>query len=41
MNTIEIMVFAAPVLAAVIVISVGVLLTWLSARADRRKEQRR
>jgi hypothetical protein len=40
MSTIEILVFAGPLLAAVIAISFGVLLTWLSARADRRKEQR-
>lgn len=40
MSAIEITVFAAPVLAAVIVISFGFLLTWLSARAERRKAQR-
>jgi hypothetical protein len=37
MNTVEIMVFAAPVFAVVIVISVGFLTTWLSERAERRK----
>jgi len=40
MSTLEIMVVAAPVLAAVLAISFGFLLTWLSARADRRKMQR-
>jgi hypothetical protein len=37
MNTIEIMVFVAPVLAAVVALSVGLLTLWLSERAERRK----
>jgi hypothetical protein len=37
MNTIEIMVFVAPVLAAVVALSVGLLALWLNERAERRK----
>ena len=37
MNAIEIMVFVAPVLAAVVALSVGFLMMWLNERAERRK----
>jgi hypothetical protein len=40
MNSLEIMVFAAPVLAVVVAVSVGVLGLWLSERAERRKAHR-
>jgi hypothetical protein len=39
MSTLEIMVFAAPVLAVIVVISFGFLMTWLNERAERRKVQ--
>jgi hypothetical protein len=38
MSTLEIMVFAAPVLA--VVVSVGLFTTWLNERTERRKAQR-
>jgi hypothetical protein len=37
MTTLEIMVFAAPLLAVVFVIAVGFLATWFDERAERRK----
>jgi hypothetical protein len=37
MSTLEIMVFAAPVMAVLFVITVGLLATWLAERAERRK----
>jgi hypothetical protein len=37
MSTLEIMVFAAPVLAVVLVIAVGFLATWFDERAERRR----
>jgi hypothetical protein len=36
MSTLEIMVFAAPVMAVLFVITVGLLATWLDERAERR-----
>jgi hypothetical protein len=40
MSTLEIMVFAAPVMAVIVVISVGFFGAWLSARAERHRVQR-
>ena len=40
MNTIEIMVFVAPVLAMIFALSVGLLSVWMSERAERRKLHR-
>jgi hypothetical protein len=37
MNALEIMAFVAPVLAAIVVTSVGLLAVWFDLRAERRK----